>query len=174
MDRTEYLERLEALLREGRMAPRDMEDALERCAQYIVGGGGDRERETIEGMGAPEEMAAEILADYRARLNRRSGGLSLGWKLVLGFLLCPMICAAYCTVFGLVVGGAVSVLGGALVGLVGLGTLLSGGVGTLLVFAGGGCLAVGMGLLLCALGLCMCKGCNWCMARLFGGRRAAA
>lgn len=174
MNRQEYLARLEQLLQEGMMAPRDIEDAIGRCTQYILNAGPDREAETIAAMGTPEAMAAQILADYRSRLSRKDGGLSLGWKIALGFLLSPIICAAYCAVFGLVAGGVICGVTGGLVGVVGFGTLLTGGVGTLLVFVGGGCLAVGTGLLLAVGGVVLCKGCNWCMGRLFGGRRAEA
>ena len=174
MNMNEYLRRLEELLRAGRMAPRDMEDALSRCTQYILNAGPEREAETIAEMGTPEEMAEEILADYRRRLSAKGDGLGLGWKIALGFLLSPVICAVYCAVFGLVIGGAVCVLAGGFVGVVGLGTLLSGGVGTLLVFVGGGCMAAGVGFLLLVGGLALCKGSNWCMGRLFGGRRTAA
>lgn len=172
MNMNEYLRQLEALLREGRMAPRDMEDALSRCTQYILNAGRDREAETIASMGTPEEMAAEILADYRRKLTAGGGGL--GRKIVLGVLLSPIICAAYCAVLALLVAGGACLLSGGAVGLVGFGTLLSGGVGTLLVFVGAGCAMAGAGLLLLVGGSLTCRGCNWCMSRLFGGRRAAA
>lgn len=174
MDTKDYLQRLEELLRTARLAPRDIEDAVGRCAQHIINAGPGRETAVMADMGTPEELAEEIIQDYRGRLSHPSSGMSLGWKILLGIFLSPMICAAYCAVFGLVVGGAACVLSGGILGLVGLGTLLSGGVGTLLVFIGGGCTTVGVGLLLAVLGLLFCKGCNWCMGRLFGGRRAAA
>lgn len=174
MDTKDYLQQLEALLRAARLAPRDIEDAVGRCAQHILDAGPGREAEVMADMGTPEQLAAEIIQDYRSRLSRPASGMSLGWKIVLGVFLSPLILAAYCAVFGLVLGGGICVVTGGAVGLVGLGTLLTGGVGTLLRFVGGGCVAAGVGLLLLALGLVFCKGCNWCMGRLFGERRAAA
>lgn len=174
MNMQEYLQQVEALLQEGRMAPRDIEEAIDRCTQFILGAGPEHEGERLAQLGAPEKLAAEILADYQARLSAPGGGLGVGWKILLGVFLSPVILAVYCTVFGLVLGGAVCVLAGGVAGAVGLGTLLTGGVGTLLTFVGGGCATAGVGLLLLAFGLLFCKGCNWCMGRLFGGRRAAA
>lgn len=175
MDMREYLQKLEGLLRAARMAPRDIGDAVGRCAQHILDAGPGQEAAVMADMGTPEELAAEILEDYRSRLSRSAGsGMGLGWKIALGILLSPVIIAAYCAVFGLMMAGGVCVLTGGIVGVVGLGTLLSGGVGTLLVFTGGGCATVGVGLLLLVGGTLFCKGCNWCMGCLFGGRRAAA
>lgn len=174
MDTKDYLQRLEALLRAARLAPRDIEDAVGRCAQHIINAGPGREQAVMADMGTPEELAEEIILDYRSRLSRPSSGASLGWKIVLGILLFPVICAVYSAVLGLIIGGAGCAMAGAVMGVVGLGTLLSGGVGTLLVFVGGGCTVVGVGLLLLTGGLALCRGCNWCMGRLFGGRRAAA
>lgn len=174
MDMREYLQKLEELLRTARMAPRDIEDAVSRCAQHLLDAGPDRQAEVMADMGTPEELAAEILEDYRGRLSRPSGGMGLGWKIALGVLLSPIILAAYCAVFGLVLAGGICVFTGGAVGLVGFGSLLSGGVGTLLVFVGAGCATAGAGLLLLVVGSQFCKGCNWFMGRLFGGRRAAA
>lgn len=175
MDMREYLQKLEELLRDARMAPRDIEDAVSRCAQHILDAGPGREAAVIADMGTPEELAAEILEDYRGRLGRSAGsGLSLGWKIALGVCLSPIICAAYCAVLALITAGGVCLLSGGAVGVVGFGTLLSGGVGTLLVFVGAGCAMAGAGLLLLVCGSLCCRGCNWCMGRLFGGRRAAA
>lgn len=174
MDTKEYLQRLEALLRAARLAPRDIEDAVSRCAQHIINAGPGQEQAVMADMGTPEELAEEIIQDYRGRLSRPSSGMGLGWKILLGILLSPVICVVYSAVLGLIVGGVGCAVAGGIVGVVGLGTLLSGGVGTLLVFVGGGCTVVGVGLLLLVLGLVFGKGCNWCMGRLFGGRRAAA
>lgn len=174
MNMHDYLQQVENLLKEGRMAPKDIEDAIDRCTQFILGAGPGHEDERLAQLGAPEKLAAEILADYQTRLSASGGGLSVGWKILLGIFLSPIILTVYCTVAGLVLGGAVCVLTGGAVGAVGLGTLLTGGVGTLFTFVGGGCVTAGVGLLLLALGLVFCKGCNWCMGRLFGGRRAAA
>lgn len=174
MDTKDYLQRLEALLRAARLAPRDIEDAVSRCAQHIISAGPGQEQAVMADMGSPEELAEEIIQDYRGRLSRPASGMSVAGKILLGIFLSPLICAVYCVVFGLVLGGAICVLSGGAIGVVGLGTLLSGGVGTLLIFVGGGCAVVGVGLLLLVLGLVFCKGCNWCMGRLFGGRRTAA
>ena len=170
MSRTEYLTRLEELLEAGRMAPKDMEDALGRCSQYIQNAGPEHEEETIAGMVPPETMAEQILADYRGRMERKSTGL--GWKIALGVLLSPIIIAAYAVVLGLTVGGAACVIPGILSMLVGLGATLSGGVATLLVFLGGGLAALGAGFLLLLGGIALCQGSNWCMRRLFGGGTA--
>lgn len=172
MNMQQYLQRVEALLKEGRMAPKDIEEALDRCTQFILGAGPGHEDERLTQLGAPEKLAGEILADYQSRVTA-PGGPGLGPKILLGVFLSPIILAVYCTVAGLVLSGVVCVLSGGAVGAVGLGTLLTGGVGTLLTFVGGGCAMAGAGLLLLALGLLFCKGCNWCMGRLFGGRRAA-
>lgn len=173
MTRIEYITQLEQLLREARMAPKDLEDASARCSQFILNGGPEREEETIAGMEPPEVMAAQILEDYRSTQAARRGSVSAGRKIFLGLLLSPFIVAAYGTVLGLVVGGAACIPAGIMAGLVGLGALLSGGLGTLLTFAGGGLLTVGVGLVLLAAGAALCQGSNWCMRRLFGGRRAA-
>lgn len=167
MSRMEYLTQLESLLQAGHMAPRDVEDALGRCSRYIEDAGAEREEEAVAGLKPPEEMAEEILADYRSRLSRPSH--SLGWKIGLGVVLSPFIIAAYAVVFGLVVGGAVCFIPGILSMLVGLGATLSGGVATLLVFLGGGLAALGAGFLLLVGGLALCQGSNWCMRKLFGG-----
>lgn len=170
MSRMEYLSRLEELLVAGHMAPKDMEDALARCGQYIQSAGPEREEEIIAGMVPPETMAEQILADYRGRMGRKSAGL--GWKILIGILLSPIIIAAYAVVFGLVVGGICCVVPGLLLAVVGIGAILSGGVATLLVFLGGGLGVMGAGLLLLLGGIALCQGSNWCMGRLFGGRRA--
>lgn len=170
MSRMEYLSQLEELLKAGRMAPKDMEDALARCSQYIENAGPEHEEEAVAGLKPPEEMAEEILADYRGRMGRKSPGL--GWKIALGVLLSPIIISAYAVVLGLVAGGAVCVIPGFLSMLVGLGATLSGGVATLLVFLGGGFAAMGVGFLLMLGGIVLCQGSNWCMRRLFGSRAA--
>lgn len=170
MSRIEYLTQLEEQLQAGHMAPKDVEDALSRCSRYIENAGPEREEETVAGLKPPEEMAEEILADYRSRMAHKSPGL--GWKIVLGVLLSPLIIAAYAVVFGLVVGGVVCLIPGVLSMVVGLGATLSGGVATLLVFLGGGLAALGVGFLLAVGGIALCQGSNWCMRRLFGGRRA--
>lgn len=172
MSRTEYLTRLEELLEAGHMAPKDMEDALGRCSQYIQNAGPEHEEETIAGMVPPETMAEQILADYRGRMGKK--GMGLGWKLAIGFLLSPLILAAYTVVLGLTAGGVVCVIPGLMSVLVGLGATLSGGVSTLLVFLGGGFAAMGAGFLLLLGGIALCQGSNWCMRRLFGGRRSRA
>lgn len=172
MSRIEYLAQLEELLKAGRMAPKDMEDALARCDQFILNGGADKEAETIAGMEPPEIMAQQILADYRARLESRQNRGGLGWKILLGVILSPFILAAYTVVLSLVVGGAACIIPGILSMMVGLGATLSGGVATLLVFLGGGFAALGGGFLLLVGGVALCQGSNWCMRRLFGGRRA--
>lgn len=169
MSRIEYLAQLEGLLQAGRMAPKDLEDALARCNQYIQNAGPEREQETIDGMEPPEVMAEQILADYRGRLSRKKSGL--GGKTLVGVFLSPFILAAYTVVLGLVAGGAACVIPGLLSMLVGLGATLSGGVATLLVFLGGGLAAMGVGFLLILGGVALCQGSNWCMRRLFGGRR---
>lgn len=172
MSRIEYLSQLEELLKAGRMAPKDMQDALARCSQYIENAGPEHEEEAVAGLKSPEEMAAEILADYRQRLDGTSHKSSWVRNLVLGLILFPFIIAAYATVLGLVVGGAACIIPGILSLLVGLGATLSGGVSTLLVFLGGGFAAMGAGFLLMVGGIALCQGSNWCMRRLFGGRRA--
>lgn len=171
MSCTEYLSQLEALLKAGRMAPKDLEDALDRCGQYIQNAGTEREAETIAGMEPPEVMAEQILADYRARLDARQRRGGLGRGILLAVILCPFILAAYAVVLGLVAGGVVCIIPGILSMLVGLGAVLSGGVATLLVFLGGGFAALGGGFLLLVGGIALCQGSNWCMRRLFGGRR---
>ncbi len=172
METTEYLRRLEELLRAGRMAPRDIEDAVTRCGQHIMDAGAGREAEVLADLGTPEELAQEILEDYRRRSGRGGSGLSRLMKIVVGIFLSPFILAAYGIVLGLVLGGALSVLGGGLSGLVGLGALLPGGLGTFLNFLGGGFLAAGAGLLMILCGVGLFKFSNFCMRRLFGGGRA--
>lgn len=174
MTRTEYITQLEALLKAARMAPRDMEDALARCNQFICNGGPEREEETIAGMVPPEQMAEEILADYRQQLEGKRRKSSWAKNLVLALLLFPFIIAAYAVVFALVAGGAVCAIIGLLTVPVGLGATLSGGVATLLVFAGSGIMVMGVGLLCLVGGVALCQGSNWCMRRLFGGRRVPA
>lgn len=171
MNMAEYLQRLEELLRAGRMAPRDIEDAVTRCGQHIIDAGPDHEAETLADMGTPEELAQEILEDYR-NMNRRPGGLGLGGKIVMGVVLSPFIVAGYGIVLGLVLGGAACMVAGGFAGVVGLGALLPGGLWTFLNFLGGGFAAAGAGLLLVLAGILFFKLCNLCMRRLFGGRRA--
>ena len=172
MTRIEYLTQLEELLKQARMAPRDLEDALGRCDQFILNAGPEKEEETIAGMAPPEQMAQEILDDYRGTLNAKGHKSYLGRKILLGLLLSPFIIAAYAVVAGLVAGGVACILPGAVSIAVGVGSILSGGLATLLVFLGGGFAALGAGLLLLLGGIALCQGSNWCMGRLFGGRRA--
>lgn len=175
MSMEEYLKQLESLLRVGRMAPPDIEDAVLRCGQHIVDAGPEHEAEVLADLGTPEELAQEILEDYRRNMDRRrrGGGLPLALKIVLGIFLSPFIVGAYGIVFSFVVGGAVCVITGGFYGVVGLGTLLPSGLGTFLNFVGSGFLAAGLGLLLCLAGVMFCKLSNFCMRRLFGGRRTA-
>ena len=169
MSRIEYLTQLEELLKAGRMAPRDMEDALARCDQFILNGGLDKEAETIAGMEPPEVMSQQILADYRARLESRRNRGGLGRNILLAVLLSPLIIAAYTVVLSLAAGGAACIIPGIVSMMVGVGATLSGGVATLLVFLGGGFAALGAGFLLLVCGVALCQGSNWCMRRLFGG-----
>lgn len=172
MSRIEYLTQLEELLKAGRMAPKDMEDALARCDQYILNAGPEREQETIDSMEPPKIMAEQILADYRARLDAKPRRGGLGWKILLGVILSPFILTAYAVVLGLTAGGVACLIPGIASMMVGLGAVLSGGVATLLVFLGGGFAALGGGFLMLVAGIALCQGSNWCMRRLFGGRRA--
>lgn len=169
MEQEEYLRQLEALLRAGHLPPAELEDALDRCRRYI-GRIPGQEAQTIASLHTPEQMAAEILADYR-RTAAAKGGLSVGLKLVLAVTLSPFIVAAYSAVLGLIGGGAACIVPGLISIAVGLGASLSGGVATLLVFLGGGLAAIGAGLLLLVGGIALCQGSNWCMRRIFSGRR---
>lgn len=174
MGMTEYLQRLEALLEDGRLAPHDIEEAVARCRQHILNAGPEREAEVLADMGTPEQLAEEILADYRQRARRSGSGLSTVLKIVVAVFLSPFILAAYGIVLGLVVGGVCCVISGALCGFVGVGALLSGGLGTLLNFLGSGVMTVGIGLLLVLGGVMLCKLFNFCMRRLFGRGGAQA
>lgn len=176
MTTQEYLRQLEALLQEGRIAPKDREEAVARCGQHILEAGPEREAETLADLGTPEELAQEILEDYRRNLHtgRKRGGGSLVGKILIGIVLSPVIVVAYCCVAGLLAGGAFCVLAGVFYGMVGLGALLPGGLGTFLNFLGGGAVAIGAGLLCVLLGLLLGTFCNFCMRRLFGGRRTEA
>lgn len=169
----EYLQELEVLLRAGRMAPRDVEDAVFRCSQHIQDAGSAHETEVLADLGSPEELAREILEDYRQNLKSRGQGKggSTVWKILIGIFLSPVIVSFYCGVAGLFIGGAFCVLLGVFYGIIGIGALLPGGLGTFLNFIGGGFLAAGAGLLLCMLGLVFGIFCNFCMKRLFGQRR---
>ena len=177
MSMEEYLKQVEALLTAGRMAPRDVEDAILYCGQRIMDAGPGHEAEAMAELGTPEELARGILAEYRQAMadSRNSGsGLNLALKIVVGVFLSPVIVGAYGLVFGLVFGGAVCVIGGVLSGIVGVGTLLTFHLGTFLNFLGSGFVAAGVGLFLCLGGVAFCKLCNFCMRWLFGSRRYAA
>ncbi len=109
MSMEEYLKQVEALLTAGRMAPRDVEDAILYCGQRIMDAGPGHEAEAMAELGTPEELARGILAEYRQAMadSRNSGsGLNLALKIVVGVFLSPVIVGAYGLVFGLGVWGS--------------------------------------------------------------------
>lgn len=143
MNRNEYMAALRRAL--AGLPEEERASALRYYEEYFDDAGPENERKAIDGLGAPEQVAAQILANYReltavpqqdagsaaAKPRRRWRGISPWLLIVLVLLAIPvgipllaMLIGAIGTVFGILVAAAAVVF--AFVVVVPLGLLLAG------------------------------------------------
>lgn len=174
MNRNEYMAALRRAL--AGLPEEERASALRYYEEYFDDAGPENERKAIDGLGAPEQVAAQILADYReltavplqgrdagsaaAKPRRRWRGIS-PWLLIVLVLLAipvgvPLLLGAAATVLGLLVAAAAVVFAFAVV--IPLALLLAGAMLCGFSFALWGAPAsavttLGCGLALLALGV---------------------
>lgn len=174
MNRNEYMAALRRAL--AGLPEEERASALRYYEEYFDDAGPENERKAIDGLGAPEQVAAQILADYReltavplqgrdagsaaAKPRRRWRGIS-PWLLIVLVLLAipvgvPLLLGAAATVLGLLVAAAAVVFAFAIV--VPFALLLAGAMLCGFSFALWGAPAsavatLGCGLALLALGV---------------------
>ena len=174
MNRNEYMAALRRAL--AGLPEEERASALRYYEEYFDDAGPENERKAIDGLGAPEQVAAQILADYReltavppqgrdadgaaAKPRRRWHGIS-PWLLIVLVLLAipvgvPLLLGAAATVLGLLVAAAAVVFAFAIV--VPFALLLAGAMLCGFSFALWGAPAsavttLGCGLALLALGV---------------------
>ena len=146
MNRNEYMAALRRAL--AGLPEEERASALRYYEEYFDDAGPENERKAIDGLGAPEQVAAQILADYReltavppqgrdadsaaAKPRRRWRGISPWLLIVLVLLAIPvgvpllggLAIGAAGTVFGILVAAAAAVL--AFVVVIPFGLLLAG------------------------------------------------
>nr|WP_297172002.1 DUF1700 domain-containing protein [uncultured Agathobaculum sp.] len=178
MNRSEYMAALRHAL--SALPEEEQANALRYYEEYFDDAGPAGEQQAIDGLGAPEKVAAQILADYRevsaapqqAAGGAQSGapgrtrGISPGLLIVLALLAIPVaiplagiLIGAIATVFGLLVAAAAVVF--CLTVVVPLALTISGLVLCGFSFALWGAPAsalvtCGCGLALFALGILLC------------------
>ena len=174
MNRNEYMAALRRAL--AGLPEEERASALRYYEEYFDDAGPENERKAIDGLGAPEQVAAQILADYReltavplqgrdagsaaAKPRRRWRGIS-PWLLIVLVLLAipvgvPLLFGAAATVLGLLAAAAAVVFAFAVV--IPLALLLAGAMLCGFSFALWGAPAsavttLGCGLALLALGV---------------------
>ena len=174
MNRNEYMAALRRAL--AGLPEEERASALRYYEEYFDDAGPENERKAIDGLGAPEQVAAQILADYReltavplqgrdagsaaAKPRRRWRGIS-PWLLIVLVLLAipvgvPLLLGAAATVLGLLVAATAVVFAFAVV--IPLALLLAGAMLCGFSFALWGAPAsavttLGCGLALLALGV---------------------
>ena len=174
MNRNEYMAALRRAL--AGLPEEERASALRYYEEYFDDAGPENERKAIDGLGAPEQVAAQILADYReltavplqgrdagsaaAKPRRRWRGIS-PWLLIVLVLLAipvgvPLLLGAAATVLGLLVAAAAVMFAFAVV--IPLALLLAGAMLCGFSFALWGAPAsavttLGCGLALLALGV---------------------
>ena len=174
MNRNEYMAALRRAL--AGLPEEERANALRYYEEYFDDAGPENEQKAIDGLGAPEQVAAQILADYReltavplqgrdagsaaAKPRRRWRGIS-PWLLIVLVLLAipvgvPLLLGAAATVLGLLVAAAAVVFAFAIV--VPFALLLAGAMLCGFSFALWGAPAsavttLGCGLALLALGV---------------------
>ena len=133
MNRNEYMAALRRAL--AGLPEEERASALRYYEEYFDDAGPENERKAIDGLGAPEQIAAQILADYReltavppqgrdadsaaAKPRRRWRGIS-PWLLIVLVLLAipvgvPLLLGAAATVLGLLAAAAAVVFAFAVV-----------------------------------------------------------
>lgn len=181
MNRSEYMAALRHAL--SALPEEEQANALRYYEEYFDDAGPAGEQQAISGLGAPEKVAAQILAEYREvsaapqqaadGAPRRTRSISPGLLIVLVLLAIPVaiplggiLIGAIATVFGLLVAAAAVVfcltvvvplaliISG--VALCGFSFALWGAPASALVTCGCGLALLALGVLLCALMVRLC------------------
>ena len=174
MNRNEYMAALRRAL--AGLPEEERASALRYYEEYFDDAGPENERKAIDGLGAPEQVAAQILADYReltavppqgrdagsaaAKPRRRWRGIS-PWLLIVLVLLAipvgvPLLLGAAATVLGLLVAATAVVFAFAVViprALLLAGAMLCGFSFALWGAPASAVTTLGCGLALLALGV---------------------
>lgn len=110
MNRQEYMRQLEVAL--SRIAREEREDILEYYNEYFEEAGPEKEKEVIQSLGTPQNLASQVKAQCAVRnLEGQEAptvkkGLSTIWMVVLGIfaapIALPLAIAAAAVVFSLV------------------------------------------------------------------------
>lgn len=167
MDSKEYLWSLRTQLT-GKVKRDELERVMTYYYEYFKEGGPEKEAQIMEELGSPEELAAQILGQapaqepqpqpeenygyaYDGGMPPRRGGMPLALKIILGFLLFPVVLGLIIAMFSLVaaLGGSaiICLAAGVFSAWAGLSMILQS-FATTIFFVGSGLLAVGVGLLL--------------------------
>ena len=164
MTREEYLNQLWYGLRA--LPEADARDAVEYYESYLIDAGED-EAQAIAGLGAPDEVAAKILAEYAVKEptpenNTPKRGLKVAWGVILAVFAAPVTLPIAIAVVAVAVSllavllallvslgavGAAAVVGSVAYIMIGFMSF-SHGIGTVLMFIGCGLFMLGFGSLL--------------------------
>lgn len=169
MSKGEYIAELRSRLRD--LSDGEIEDAISYCEEYFEDAGIENEQQVIEELGSPAKFAAQIRAEAvirqkenRSEINRDKnpktsmknvvviflGICALPLALPLAFAAIVLFFAFVLVIISLLFATIVSV--GAII-IAGVPLIISGisnigNPGNALVAFGGGCLSIGLGLLL--------------------------
>ena len=141
----------------------ERETAITYYEEYFDEAGPDKERETIESLGTPQEIAAGLRADYAVKLppkTPKEGAIKV-WMVILAIFAAPVavplaitvvavifslfvafasvVFAIGVTAFALLISGVAAIVGG--IAVIGTSPL------TTLFFLGSGAVVIGLGIL---------------------------
>lgn len=190
----QYLQELEARL-SNRMSPRELENVIKYYREYFNEAGSDKVGEVIDQLGSPAALVRRIMGEPTIEEQSQEEydstgsyppptrvyyrrGINIFLALFLTIMLAPVLFGLGCAVFGLGVGGISAVGAGVWCAFVGVAQIFAHGIPTAMVFAGGGMLAAGIGILLLAATAVLGKLLGRATAALFrwmyGGKEIAA
>jgi len=141
----------------------EREAAISYYEEYFDEAGPDRETETIESLGSPEAIAAELKADYAVNKPPKTPreGASKVWLVILAIFAIPialplaialaavifsLFVALLAVIFSIGVAAIALLVGGILTLVSGFGVIATGPL-TTLFFLGGGLALLGIGIL---------------------------
>ncbi len=143
-------------------------NVMQYYTEYFADAGVEKEQEVIAELGAPDELARRIIAEYRGKqpsdvlLNKnKKKGLPVGWIVFIAIIGSPIWFGLLCVAIGIaaaIIAVIVSVVAAAAAFVLAGVTIVVGGIiaafssgATGVMAVGAGCMCAGVGLLLVML-----------------------
>ena len=160
MNRYAYLNELSNCI-QNELPADEYNNVMQYYTEYFVDAGADKEQEVISELGAPDELARRIIAEFRGKQPsdvtfKRKKGLPVGWIIFIAIVGSPVWLGLLCAAIGVgaaVAAVVVSIAAVAAAMILRGGTAIAGGNMAAFSTGANGVLAVGTGCLCICVGL---------------------